>query len=599
MGNAGKSPLSAQEESYKKLAIMDGAKNFPLLAQRVYREALEKLQSGDVKQGKELLLYAVELWPDYADAYFTLAKITALRFDGESLLYFTRALKSLLKNFHYQSLFTVNAVLIMLLLVVALAGIYSTALAVKYLPFSAHKMRELLENKFKVSKPGLAAYLVLLLPFALFPGLVTGMAIVTVLSWLYMKRREKVLLVVITAAFVFMGFFASQLGWLGVLADPDSLTMKIAEANDAPGDYRLIRSLERTRAPDRELDMQRNLALGLLHLKNESFYSASDYLLRVAAGDRNNASAYINLGNLYYLQGKYEKALEGYRKAEAIDSLNAICQYNLAQAYIKMLLMAKSSVALQKAANLGIDEVKSSYNREALMAMEVFPAYFTNGTLWRLARREGKTREENSVLALLQPIIHFSFKTSAWILLAALLVAFILKRLVHPGHLTFQCSNCGDMTCGNCCNDDRGIILCSTCAASIEDVSSEKVIEALLRQCRQQAVVRRRKQTRLTTIWIPGVRNIYYDSFAKGVFLSLLFSFSLIELWARGFLIQDWRSIVLEHSSWKMFVPAALLAVSYLAALFSRTQHKMSPIAGMTGKKTVKDGKKAREVASI
>ena len=53
----------------------------------------------------------------------------------------------------------------------------------------------------------------------------------------------------------------------------------------------------------------------------------------------NGSMGYVNLGNVYFIQGQYEKALEGYRKAESIDPEDPVCQYNLAQAFIKTLLI--------------------------------------------------------------------------------------------------------------------------------------------------------------------------------------------------------------------------------------------------------------------
>jgi len=329
--------------NYRQEQISLGAQTFPLAAQLLKERADREIRRGDRIAAEKLLMQALEMDPNYPDPYFALAKIKALRLSADAFFYVTKGFTILFKNFRYQRLLVLNGILFLLLTAALVAAIFCVAFTLKYLPFTAHKLAEKLDGSFHVAFPKLSAYLLLLIPFALFPGLITGLVVMILISGMYMLKREKLFTVLIVLPFLALGFFQHYLKPYAPLADPTSLTSRIAASADSPGDARLIAAIEAKPAGD--LQVEKDLALGLLHLRGEQFLPAAACFLRAISNDPSNMMAYVNLGNVYYLQGDYEKALEGYRKASALDSLDAVCQYNLAQAYIKTLLLAESSEA--------------------------------------------------------------------------------------------------------------------------------------------------------------------------------------------------------------------------------------------------------------
>jgi hypothetical protein len=302
--------------------------------------------------------------------------------------------------------------------------------------------------------------------------------------------------------------------------------------------------------------------------------------------------AYINLGNVYYSQGLYEKALEGYRKAAQIDDSDAVGQYNLAQAYIKTLLMAESSKALNKASEGGIEDVKRSYAEMARPLVHVYTKTFSAGELWRMSRIEGETHKTDFLSQMLQPLLRMSTRSCAWLLLAALAFAVIFAPVFKKKNLTFQCSNCGDLTCDNCCKNTGGTYLCDSCAGVIEGVSSDKVVEALLRQRRHGVLVRRRKAIRMLTLWLPGMRDIYYGRLTRGLLLTLIFALSAVQLWTRGFVVKDWNFLVTTVSLWKWIVPAVGIVFAYASTALSKRYLEVRNYRSPSIRASKKDGGK-------
>jgi hypothetical protein len=352
------------------------------------------------------------------------------------------------------------------------------------------------------------------------------------------------------------------------MAQPHSFVMCAAESMTAPGSARQIAEITEADAPG--LAAEKHNVLGILQMRQENYNAAASHFLKAIEAKPSDAVAYINLGNVYYRQGLHEKALEGYRKAEQLAPRDPVGQYNLAQAYIKTLLLAESSTALKSAAANGIERVKASYTSEALDHAPVYTATFSNRRLWGIAAIEGSSSTTAVVSDGLRPIARFGLRTSAALMILALVIAIVIRRLIHPKHLAFQCSNCGDLTSEANCNGERGTFICGPCAERIANVSSDKVIDALLRQRRQKVLVQRRRAIRFMTVWIPGVRDIFYGRLARGVTLATIFSISLLQIWARGYLIEDWNSLLYPTPPWKWILPAAGIVISYAMSVFAR-----------------------------
>lgn len=540
----------------------------PLAAQLHYQAALSQAEAGDVDQAILHLHESIKLDPHYPDAYFTLAKLGFRRFDTDALYHLVMGCQAVLKNFAVQSLLVLNASLFAALLLVMLTVAVCFSFAIRYLPFLAHRIAEILKNRFNAALPRLTAYTVILTPFILFPGIVTGVCLIVLMTWYFMRWREQLVLVSLMTPLLLLGALSPQVKQLNPLADPMSFTHLASIASTSAGDTRLLAAIRGSRAPSLEAD--KHVALGLLTLRQEEFDRAASHFLRAIEIRPSSVEGYINLGNVYYLEGLYEKALEGYRKAAQIDDGDAVGQYNLAQAYIKTLMLAESSTALRKASACGVDDVKQSYADIALRQVQVYPKTFSNPALWRIARTESEAYAQAFLNHVLRPVTGTPGNSGAWLLAGVFLTVLILSRLFKNHHLSFQCSNCGEITCNDCCHDPGNMILCAPCADTIAGVSSDKVVEALLRQRRQAVIVKRRKAVRFVTMWIPGVRDIFYGRLTRGIALSIVFSLSLILLWSKGFIVKDWNSLVVSVPLWKWVLPATGVAVTYAVSLLSK-----------------------------
>ena len=563
-----KSSVPANLAAYHERQVNQGAKKLPVLARLAYRDAILELREGHTERAEEYLTQALTFYPDYPDVYFTLAGIRLRQFNFEATVLLVQGVGALIRDFHSQSLLVVNIFVFIPYLLILVSLITCIAFAIKYLPFAAHKVREFLQTKFNSAWAGFAAYLLLMIPLVVLPGIITAMAYITVVTWMFMYKRERFVILILVLPFILLGLFGTYLKPLTPLADPKSLSSLIARANESDGDDNLIRAIERA-----SVEAEKNLALGLLHQRAGHYITSADHFFRAISQEPQEPMGYINLGNVYYLQGQYEKALEGYRKAEGIEPLDPVCQYALAQAYIKTLLMKEASKSLNLASALGIDDIKDSYAEGTAEDIQVYPKTFSNLDLWKIAAIEGAALEANYLDDMLRPFTRFPQRISAWILLGALVAAILLSRLVKRNKLTFQCSNCGRLTCENCCNHERDMSLCRECASTVSGITSEKVSEALLRQKRQAALLSRRKASRFINGILPGIRDISFGRIMRGFYLAAIFSFALIQVFTKGYLVKDGIDVVTVTPLWKIVSPVAAIVIVYLMSIFAKQQY--------------------------
>jgi tetratricopeptide (TPR) repeat protein len=553
---------------YNRRQVQWGATTLPLAAQLTYKAAVYEIQAGNLERATDHLHDAIGLDPRFPDAYFTLSGVMFRQFDPDALYYLVLGIRAMLGSFGSLSLLTVNVLLMTVLLLVMLTTIVCVSFAVRYLPFLAHKIAETMDRRFNAALPRTTAYLIILTPFALLPGFVWGVCLLLLMTWYFMQRREKFMMMALIAPFVLLSAFSPKMKQINPLADAKSFTHYAYKSMYSAGGASLIKSVNSVNIP--ELEPEKQNVLGLLHYRQENYETAAAHFLRAIELKQSDVMGYINLGNVYYSQEMYEKALEGYRKAAQIDDSDAVGQYNLAQAYIKTLLMAESSTALKKAAAGGIDEIKRSYADMAQPLVQVYSKTFSNRDLWRISKIEGATYKTDFISQMLRPLTRMPSQSSAMLLMGALLLSMIFSRVFKRRSLTFQCSNCGELTCDSCCEDTGGTFLCASCAGVIEDVSSDKVIEALLRQRRQGVLVRRRRGIRLLTAWLPGMRDIYYGRITRGVLITLTFSFCVIQLWSKGYIVKDWNSVVTTVGLWKWVLPAVGIVLTYAMSILSK-----------------------------
>jgi tetratricopeptide (TPR) repeat protein len=542
-----------------------GAPSIPVSSRILYREALDLLHEGKKEAATSRLELAASLTGDYAVPLFTLARIEFLSANPAFAVHLAQALGRILTSYPSHAVLAANAVAFALLTLMCALVALLVAFLVKYWRFINHKIIEVYGRRIPFPPARwIVAFACVALAF-LRLGLALYAAILIVAVWVFLSRREKGVVLSFVMLIAAASIMARSSNALAPAIDPASVTGRLSLVNQRGVNEQIIAGIRAI--PDADFRAEKEFALGTMMYRFGAYDEARRHLLEAVSIRPDYAPAFINLGDVYFLQGDYDKALAGYQNAVELDSMNAVADYNIGQTYIKKMLFAQSGDWLERANILGIDAFRAAHPTLALRNPPVYEQGFATGELWSIAAAEGRGRRSVLVSEMLRPYLLFPFNW-LWALFAASLAAAMIaaRRLPDAWHVR-RCDNCGSPTCA-CCEDTRtGIRLCRDCAGVISGLNSIKIMEAILRTKRQKLDAGKQKPRPWTLMFFPGVSHIRFDRLFGGVSLLLVASGAVVSLVWRETSFRDPRSVGLVGSLWGALPAVVALAAGYLLAL--------------------------------
>jgi tetratricopeptide (TPR) repeat protein len=543
--------------NYTEEKLRGGARSLDVTSRVIYKEALEILESGDREAAIGKLHLASSLSGDYAPPLFTLARIEMLRGNPEFVLHLWEGIRRLAVGFDSQAIIGANLIVFLFSLVSALLIAILFMILVRNWPMYDHKVREIYSKRFAFPPPQFIAPLMILGLLIARAGFALYSTILLLLAWPSSSRREKAVIVTIVI-FICAGSLLTPLLETYVPAiEEGSVTKKFSRMNNSGGDENIIASLESME--DGEFAAERAFALGTMMYRLGMYDEARSHLLECASIRTDFGPAFLNLGNVYFRQEDYNRALAGYQNMLAVDSTDAVAHYNIGQTYIKKMLFAESSSALGKAREMGIEDFRSNYPGIRLADTDIYDYGFPAGELWSIAAREGRARKSRLLDDIFRPWLLFPFRWFGLLLVVALIISIIVCRMSPDGWRVFHCDNCGRPTCPECSDSETGLRFCRDCSDVISGLSSVKVMEALLRHKRQAVRAKRNRIGWWKVRILPGSAHIFFGKTIGGTFLMALSLASLILL--------AWRGLYLKDAGGGVIIPPVIVAGVSLTVL--------------------------------
>jgi len=294
---------------------------------------------------------------------------------------------------------------------------------------------------------------------ALVTSLALGALLMLAMAATFMRRRERV-----CAAVLCLGLAAGEwgIGFLApqaVLLDPRTQTAQIARLASGPNPEI---AAQLAALPQRSAPVE--LVLGLQSRRRGDLDAARDHYIAALRADTTAVEAYVNLANLFFRAGQYERAAAGYRAAQALAPQEPLPRYNLGQTYIRMLHYGESDGELRAAAERGMPEVSKLRALWRDEACPVLDMTVPKATLGRLARAELRTHPQLGEVVLQswrsQPWRSVRRDILPWLLLA---IAVLLFSKVRWSGITGVCPGCGTLVCAHCAHQPPLENLCNSC----------------------------------------------------------------------------------------------------------------------------------------
>ncbi|MFO7915580.1 MAG: tetratricopeptide repeat protein [Candidatus Krumholzibacteriales bacterium] len=528
-------------------------------------QARAALENGNKGEAVRMLTAARDISSSNSEPSLLLAKIELTRGRPEFLLHLIDALKIQTGSFYKSALLQLNLFILLLSAAGMAAVLYLLTLAVKYNNEIFHNPEEIFSARFKVPRAGYLGMAALLALVILRPGFAIYIILLSALVWRVISRKEKTALALMTILIAAAALFAQQVDNYGPAVDERSITRKLSLLNEQGATGMMADMIRDIDNP--EFSAEKNFALGTLMYRRGNLAASREYLKRSIAERNDFLPSYINLGNVYFMENDFDRALAGYRNATTLDSTSAIAHYNIGQTCIKKMHFNLSSTALKKARRFGIEDYREDNPVVRITNPEVLSCGFRKADLREISTRESRLKSFSILDLVFRPLIFIPVGW-LWLLMPAGILLGLIISLATPSEWKiFYCDNCNKPVCSSCVDTGRGINLCSECSAVVESLSSVKVMEALLRRRRQNKASDYIKwKWRMLRI-LPGGPHILRGKTGAGLIIMTIFSISVNLMIRNGFYFKDPRFIFTPDSLWRIIVPLSVIAFLYLVSL--------------------------------
>ncbi|MBI4824757.1 MAG: hypothetical protein HY805_11115 [Nitrospirae bacterium] len=485
---------------------------------------------------RQLLSDAIRHSPDTPLFYFKLSK-EVLPDIFASSDYILDGIKAYKRNFWWRlSLIRLLYVSLLLSFVISVTLVLLIQLP-KTIPLIRHEIEE---NRKKLA-------LLLIVIFCSLLGPLFFIAGVLLITGLYVKRADKVLVYATLLLILFSPIFLRQANILFSASSPE--LRAIVSVNEGRDTRHAVQTLMG------KADFVSRFSYALALKKEGRFEEAiAEYM---ALADKNDHRVYINMGNAYVGLGEMELAKQSYDRAIAIKK-SVAGLYNLSQVYRDTFDFPKGEEYFLQAVNLNRDMVSSftaitsrSPNRF------VMDTTLTEKDYWDIAVKEH--REIIRVFAI-NPLL---ISLSAVFLIV--LFYFIDRKSKHKPRF---CARCGSVFCGKCAKRAKAD-MCSKCYSSFitptERAPKEKV--AILLSIHEQKD-KKRKITGMLSFAPPGIAHLYSGKLLIGFIYLWLFMFPLMVLTLNWIFTRLSPPSRYNHS-W-LYVPALVsIVILYLLSILA------------------------------
>lgn len=363
-------------------------------------------------------------------------------------------------NYRTNVLSRADLVVVLVAAIAVAAIIFAIALFIRYGRSMAHDFREMLSTRFRGGSVSVLAFALLFLPIFLWLG-----PMWLVFYWLaiffgYANVPERIFTIVLL---------------LLVAVSPVALDLAAhwAAGVDSPAVQAAISSSEQSYQPEalRRLQELSNAApdnptlqvlLGNLQTFEGNEEQAALHYRRAVELNKNYAGAYVNLGNLHFINGAFRPAITQYEEAERIDPQLAIAYFNHSIAAGDSFEYAQQAAMLQKARDADRSYVERLTRNPPPQKIVMYHPPVADA--WRISEAVAKSKSAQSLFgnySRFDPIAGALNPITLGALASLVLgVALWLKRRrSYAG----ACIKCGRTFCHRCKSARESATYCTQC----------------------------------------------------------------------------------------------------------------------------------------
>lgn len=459
----------------------------PAEARLAYRHGQFAWKANQEAEAVRLMRGAAELDPSFAAPHLTLASWFLTREPSQALLSWAALLHRLRDDFTLQLELAANAI------VFALQAIFFglLAAAVILVGLHQHELRHVWRERLGVvlapRSAQIWAWVFLLMPWVLGIGLALPALVMLAMLWPVLKGRERAVFIALAVLVGVAPLAPRVMGRLALPLQPDGAPFYGVTALDqrdySAEDHARVAELAQQH-PDRPYVQ---FGLGWLARRAGDLETAERAYRRTLERWPASDETLNNLGNLLAMQGRFDEALESFRKATEANPGAAASHFNASQVHTRLFDYQAASDAVARASALDFEMVKAYQARSGESGdLPLVDRWIDAATCWRTLL----DAPEADVVPALPPAWRGMIETSGWPFVAAALtltLAGLILGLWWQRRMPLRsCSNCERPVCRRCAQRLREVALCPECAMIAGRAESGEFGRVLLLQQRRK-----------------------------------------------------------------------------------------------------------------
>ena len=555
--------------SLRDVMIDSGIKNAPAVTIAILNEIEERKAELSESEITSLAEAAKKISPDLpavrfkiASIYFTpktfsLKKGFAELYNGMDLILGSiESRLDLYANLLYWTALSLVAAVIMFLAVWTL----------KYLKLLHHMLRHALPKIFS----GFSIYVILsaAVVFSFFYfGPLSILIVLILYFWFFMNGSEKsiaVLFLVLAALSPFMLdllIFSAKYS-----ASPERSMLALELSPDYQSNVSRFGSLLAKNRDDNEL----KFSMALIQKRTGNLNASKELLTGIVKNRPEWDKAFVNLGNVEFLQGNFDFAISDYKKATSLNPGNFLAKYNLGKALYRKTRLEDANQELSNASNIDplkfkeLEDISDPKNPLRYVFDETLSPFDLKERIKSLSKADEGARKklwEKHSLTTLDPLATSAVNVS-FIILLFVLAGF--SRKIDPPK---RCTICGNSYCRRCSKTTDKRDICSQCYYIFVLRDS---IDPAFKTKKETQEAKNKFTNGIFKNWIsyfiPGFGCIYAGNAFSGFLITFTSSWAVFYMIFRKGILADKFFASLEPS---VFLPLAMVVFALAVHILS------------------------------
>ncbi len=481
---------------------------------------LKAMQENKKEEAIALFNNAKDLSPNLPGVYLHLAKANfsfSIKGFYTMINYLKEAAQAFLNNFWWP--FQTTGIILLSIIIALYVSVVVIVGVLVYSKFSFYA-HDIVENKKKIF---------LLLPSVIFVilGPIFGIMAFILPFWVYMKKKEKILLYcLLLISLLIILIIPSLSSFLGASNDRVLKTIvRIVEGTYTSEDPGVLKDDE----------AYESAFAYAIYLKRKGQFKEAIEIYKRLLKKQTDSRLYNNLANCYVGLGDYTSALTYYSKALESKKM-ASTYYNLSQIYREKFKFREADEYYEEALKLDNQKVSAyramgggtSININRFVMDETL----TNKELWALVFKRVPSYRAS---IFFRRMLSLTNTDVSLILILLIAITFLIIYSKTVSNKIYKCRRCGKVYCERCekkLPQDNICVLCYKILGSPSRISPQERIEKILNIQHYKDV--RNMRVKILNLIFPGSGHIYYGRPFHGFSFLLLFTFFLcsIILWS-------------------------------------------------------------------